>query len=63
MQANFLEKSALCARSFNCEGFKGHGHNHVVDELLNCGRLQSKATLILALSWCEIKSQRPDLFH
>lgn len=41
MQTNFLEKSALCARSLNCEGFKGHGHSPAVEELLNCGRLQT----------------------
>lgn len=40
VQTNFLEKSALCARSLNCEGFKGHGHSPAVEELLNCGSLQ-----------------------
>jgi len=48
VQTNFLEKSALCARSLSCEGFKGHSHNPAVEELLNCGRLQSKETFSLA---------------
>lgn len=39
VQTYFLEKSVLCARSLNCEGFKGHRHNPAVKELLNCGRL------------------------
>lgn len=40
VQTNFLEKSALCARSLNCEASKGHGHNPAVEELLSCGSIE-----------------------